>query len=196
MSISYLYSFYPFVSVFSYIFAAMIFKVEHNPHIIGKLRRKWRKDGRFTVRVTHTGTVSVIRMPLHKDMKTEAQMRCRMRFVRAQEMMLEALADKKLRRFFQRRRLRRGYKTLRGCIRAYYIEQLIRQEQNDTRQALGDMMRSRLDEVERNIATCAVVARDEEPPAMCATALVTTEIIHRDAEPKPSCAVDADIGDG
>lgn len=118
----------------------MVFKVEHNAYIIGMLRRKWRKDGRYTVRVTHSGTISVIRMPSHKDMKTEAQMKCRMRFVKAQEMMLEALADKKLRRFFQKRRLRKGYKTLRGCMRAYYIDQLIFQEQKEAREVLGVSM--------------------------------------------------------
>lgn len=119
--------------------------------MIGMLRRKWRKDGRYTVRVTRAGTVCVIRMPLHEDMKTEAQVKCRNRFVKAQEMMLEALRDKKLRRFFQKRRRRKGYKTLRGCMRAYYIDQLIYQEQKEEREALGLKMRERLASVESNV---------------------------------------------
>lgn len=141
----------------------MVFKVEHNAYIIGMLRRKWRKDGRYTVRVTHSGTISVIRMPSHKDMKTEAQMKCRLRFVKAQEMMLEALADKKLRRFFQKRRLRKGYKTLRGCMRAYYIDQLIFQEQKEAREVLGVSMAKCLSGVMTN-AECQSL-----PDVQCAT---------------------------
>lgn len=100
------------------------------------------------MRVTHTGTISVIRMPLHRDMKTEAQLKCRARFVKAQEMMLEALKDKKLMIYFQRKRHKQRYKTLRGCIRAYYIEQLIDEEQREAKAALAMQMRQKLSEVE------------------------------------------------
>lgn len=118
----------------------MIFKVEHSKELIGKLRRKWRKDGRFTMRVTCTGRISVMRMPRHADMKTEAQLKCRARFVQAQQLMLEALKDKKKIRFFQKKRLRQRYKTLRGCMLAYYIDELIYKERQAEREVLGDKM--------------------------------------------------------
>lgn len=129
----------------------MIFKIEHNSTIIASLRRKWRKSRRFTMRVTHSGTISVIRMPLHKDMKTEAQLRCRARFIKAQEMMLDALNDKKKIRFFRKRQLRLNYKTLRGCIRAYYIAELIDKERQDTIDEMAQKMSFVLSDVERNI---------------------------------------------
>lgn len=103
------------------------------------------------MRVTHSGTISVIRMPLHKDMKTEAQLRCRARFIKAQEMMLEALNDKKKIRFFRKRQLRLNYKTLRGCIRAYYIAELIAKERQDTIDEMAQKMSFVLSDVERNI---------------------------------------------
>lgn len=176
----------------------MVFKAEHNTYIIGMLRRKWRKDGRFTVRVTHTGTISIIRMPLHKDMKTEAQMKCRMRFTKAQELMLEALADKKLRRFFQKKRLKQGYKTLRGCMRAYYIDQLIYQEQKEAREALGEMMRIHLSDVERNAESTSDIAQLTTPSKV----FTETAITETDNKPTDDNAITAtptsecDIGDG
>lgn len=125
----------------------MIFKMEHNPKLIAFYRRKWRKDGRFTVRVTCTGTISVIRMPLHKDMKTEEQLKCRARFVQAQQMMLEALKDKKRMRYFQRKQRSYGYKTLRGCMMAHFIEFIIQEEKRTYLEALGSKMKDLLSPV-------------------------------------------------
>lgn len=176
----------------------MVFKAEHNTYIIGMLRRKWRKDGRYTVRVTHTGTISVIRMPLHKDMKTEAQMKCRMRFVKAQELMLEALTDKKLRRFFQKKQLRQGYKTLRGCMRAYYIDQLIYQEQKEAREALGKTMRIRLSDVECYTESLSDMAQLTAPTKEH-TETTDTETDYKPATDKAvssSSNSECDIGDG
>lgn len=126
----------------------MIFKVEHNDYIIGSLRRKWRKTRQFTLRVTHSGTVSIIRMPLHRDVRTEAQLKCRARFNEAQRLMLEALTDAKLLRFFKKRQRSKGYKTLRGCIRAYYIDKLIFEEFQAAQRALAAKMSVVLSDVE------------------------------------------------
>lgn len=119
----------------------MIYKLHNNTTHICQLRRRWRKSRQYTVRVTSTGVVSVIRMPLHEDMKTEAQLKCRQRFVRAQQLMLNALTDMKKIRFFQKRRDKYGYKTLRGCILAYYIEELKRQEETAQVMELAEKVR-------------------------------------------------------
>lgn len=188
----------PFLEIFHIYLSAMVFKIEHNHYLIGTLRRKWRKDGRYTVRVTRAGTVCVIRMPLHEDMKTEAQLKCRKRFVKAQEMMLEALKDKKLRRFFQKRRRRKGYKTLRGCMRAYYIDQLIYQEQKEERDALGEKMRERLASVECNVD----VAPAEEEITASANGANTDKHVVESVEAVEVNIVDnqgaeeRDVGDG
>ena len=116
----------------------MIYRLEHNTTIIDSLRRKWRKEGHYTVRVTCSGKVSVMRMPLHRDMKTEAQLKCRARFVEAQQLMLKALSDKRLTSFFRKRMLRKGYKTLRGCILAYYIDELLFKERQAELRQLTD----------------------------------------------------------
>lgn len=157
----------------------MIFKVEHNQYIISALRRKWRKSGEYTMRVTHSGTVCVIRKPLHRDMKTEAQLKCRARFVEAQELMLEALKDKKLRRFFQRRRLRYNYKTLRGCIRAYYIEKLIYEEEQAAKRALAEKMSVVLSEVEMNGDVVALKQGIGECQERCESTIVSDNALIR-----------------
>ena len=65
--------------------------------------------------------------------------------------MLEALNDKKKIRFFRKRQLRLNYKTLRGCIRAYYIAELIAKERQDTIDEMAQKMSFVLSDVERNI---------------------------------------------
>lgn len=176
----------------------MVFKIEHNAYLIGMLRRKWRKDGRYTVRVTRGGTVCVMRMPLHEDMKTEAQMRCRVRFTKAQEMMLEALKDKKLRRYFQKRRLRKGYKTLRGCIRAYYIEELLFQEQRASRDMLGVKMKKALADVVCNADVELSSTEDNVSADSVGSAHSVDEevsaVVRKDVECQGSA--ECDIGDG
>lgn len=122
----------------------MIYRLEHNTTIINSLRRKWRKEGHYTVRVTCSGKVSVMRMPLHRDMKTEAQLKCRARFVEAQQLMLKALSDTKLTSFFRKRMLRKGYKTLRGCILAYYIDELLFKERQAESRQLTEKVSKRL----------------------------------------------------
>lgn len=133
---------------FSYIYLpSMIYHFEHNTTLVGSLRRKWRKSGQYTVRVTSTGVVSVMRMPLHRDMRTEAQLKCRGRFVEAQRLMLEALRDKKRLRYFQKRQHRMGYKTLRGCMLAYYMDERIRRERREQIEEIGEKMRRLTSEV-------------------------------------------------
>lgn len=118
----------------------MIYHLENNRPIIEALRRRWRKSRQFTVRVCSSGTVTVMRMPLHRDMKTEAQIKCRQRFMQAQQLMLEALNDANKKRFFQKKRLQQGYKTLRGCMMAYYIDMLIRQEREEEQRKDSEKM--------------------------------------------------------
>lgn len=125
----------------------MIYHFEHNTTLVDSLRRKWRKSGQYTVRVTSTGVVSVMRMPLHRDMRTEAQLKCRGRFVEAQRLMLEALRDKKRLRYFQKRQHRMGYKTLRGCMLAYYMDELMRSERKDQIEEIVEKMRRLTSEV-------------------------------------------------
>lgn len=159
------------------------------------LRRKWRKDGRYTVRVTCTGKVSVMLMPLHKDMKTEAQLKCRARFVKAQQLMLEALKDKKKLHFFQKKRLRYNYKTLRGCMLAHYMEELAQKEICDTRNALGNKMIRSLTDAEKivgNVSSTSTTTEQTEsnvaniiPTACVDNALNNTEMTLHDVTESP-----------
>lgn len=65
--------------------------------------------------------------------------------------MLDALSDKKKIRFFRKRQLRLNYKTLRGCIRAYYIAELIDKERQEAIGEMAQKMSFVLSDVERNI---------------------------------------------
>ena len=172
----------------------MIYHLENNRTIIDTLRRRWRKGRQFTVRVSSSGTVTVMRMPLHRDMKTEAQIKCRQRFMQAQQLMLEALNDANKRRFFQKKRLQQGYKTLRGCMMAYYIDHLMRQEQEEEQREISEKMRDILRDVVENVEIANV---GEEERSVLGERLEECELrnILGDGE-MLSCDVDKDVGDG
>lgn len=140
----------------------MIFQMQYNTQMVESYRRKWRKDGRYTVRVTCTGKISVIRMPLHKDMKTEEQLRCRARFVKAQQRMLEALKDKQQLQHFRTKQRRQGYKTLRGCMMAHFMQEIISEETHLMRETLGIKMAETLSPVMTNIPTNKPVATTQQ----------------------------------
>jgi hypothetical protein len=61
--------------------------------------------------------------------------------------MLEALRDKKRLRYFQKRQHRMGYKTLRGCMLAYYMDELMRSERKDQIEEIVEKMRRLTSEV-------------------------------------------------
>ena len=154
--------------IFNISLPSMIYHFNNNSILIDSLRRKWRKSKQYTVRVTNSGTVCVIRMPLHKDTKTEAQLKCRERFTKAQSLMLEAIKNKKRLHFFQKRRLRLNYKTLRGCILSYYIDQLISQEKHEMQNAIAQKMTSALSSVEtytcKHLSLDSSCSPDNETP--------------------------------
>lgn len=172
----------------------MIYHLENNRTIIDTLRRRWRKGRQFTVRVSSSGTVSVMRMPLHRDMKTEAQIKCRQRFMQAQQHMLEAFDDKKKMRYFQKKRLQQGYKTLRGCMMAYYIDMLIRREHEEEQRATSEKMREMLRDVVKSAEIDNVEEKEREVLGMRLEDRAVVNIIEDDG--LKYRAIDKDIGDG
>lgn len=172
----------------------MIYHLENNRTIIDTLRRRWRKGRQFTVRVSSSGTVSVMRMPLHRDMKTEAQIKCRQRFMQAQQLMLEAFDDKKKMRYFQKKRLQQGYKTLRGCMMAYYIDMLIRREHEEEQRATSEKMREMLRDVVKSAEIDNVEEKEREVLGMRLEDRAVVNIIEDDG--LMYRAIDKDIGDG
>ena len=155
----------------------MIFQMQYNTQMVESYRRKWRKDGRYTVRVTCTGKISVIRMPLHKDMKTEEQLRCRARFVKAQQRMLEALKDKQQLRYFRTKQRHKGYKTLRGCMMAHFMQEIISEETHLMRETLGIKMAETLRDVTIYTSPTTHTPIDQQTPATPETAQLTPQTL-------------------
>lgn len=106
----------------------MRFTFEKNKSAIAKLRRKVRKSRFLTVRVTNGKTFLMLR-PVHADTKSEAQLKCRERFKKAQELMKEDFNNAEKVRYWKKRANRLGYKTAKGCARAYYMERLKEEEE-------------------------------------------------------------------
>lgn len=110
----------------------MLWKFERVPHAVARLRRTIKRaDNRWTVRVKYN-KVCVMRTPTHRDMKTEAQLECRERFRVVNDKVAKEFKDPARRFYWEKRAHKEGYKTARGCARAFYITETRREEQLTT----------------------------------------------------------------
>lgn len=114
--------------------------------------------------------------------------------MQAQQLMLEALNDANKRRFFQKKRLQQGYKTLRGCMMAYYIDHLMRQEQEEEQRKTSEKMREILRDVVENVVIANI---GEEERSVLGERLEECELRNILGDGEMSFGtVDRDIGDG
>lgn len=110
----------------------MLWKFERVPHAVARLRRTIKRaDNRWTVRVKYN-KVCVMRTPTHRDMKTEAQLECRERFRVVNDKVAKEFNDPARRVYWEKRACKEGYKTARGCARAFYMAETRREEQHTT----------------------------------------------------------------
>lgn len=114
--------------------------------------------------------------------------------MQAQQLMLEAFDDKKKMRYFQKKRLQQGYKTLRGCMMAYYIDMLIRREHEEEQRATSEKMREMLRDVVKSAEIDNVEEKEREVLGMRLEDRAVVNIIEDDG--LKYRAIDKDIGDG
>lgn len=109
-------------------FATMRWKFEQVPENVARLRRTIkRRDKRWTVRLKYQ-KVCVMRSPKHKDMKTPAQLKCRERFCVVNAKVAEEFRDIARVKYWEKKARVHGYKTARGCARAFYMEEMRKKE--------------------------------------------------------------------
>lgn len=103
----------------------MIWTFTNVPEAVARLRRRVKKmDKRWTVRVKYR-KVCVMRSPVHADVKSDAQLKCREKFRLVNERVAEEFAQPERVRYWTQKARRDGYKTARGCARAYYMRNLV-----------------------------------------------------------------------
>lgn len=103
----------------------MIWTFTNVPEAVARLRRRVKRmDKRWTVRVKYR-KVCVMRSPVHADVKSDAQLKCRGKFRLVNERVAEEFARPERVRYWTQKARRDGYKTARGCARAYYMRNLV-----------------------------------------------------------------------
>ena len=74
----------------------------------------------------------IAQWPRYKDPKSPAQLSCREKFKRAQELMMEDFQDPEQIKWWNKCKVSKGYKTAKGCARAYYYHLLCQLELSQT----------------------------------------------------------------
>ena len=74
----------------------------------------------------------IAKWPRYKDPKSPAQLECRAKFKRAQELMMEDFKQPKQAEWWELVKVKKGYKTAKGCARGYYYALLCQLELSQT----------------------------------------------------------------
>ena len=95
-----------------------------------QFRRELRKYG---LQYRRWGTLKVLcAWPNYRDAKSKKQLTCRERFKKAQELMMEDFKNPENAKWWNDFKEVKGYKTAKGCARAYYYHLLCEEEKSRT----------------------------------------------------------------
>lgn len=95
-----------------------------------QFRKELRKYG---LQYRRWGTLKILcAWPNYRDAKSKKQLACRERFKKAQKLMMEDFKSPENAQWWDEFKVRKGYKTAKGCARAYYYHLLCEEEKSRT----------------------------------------------------------------
>ena len=109
-------------SFFDYFCDMATLSLTHNKVLIRSMKRMYKSEGLLLRRWGNEMVVSA--WPMRRDRKSTKQVKCRDLFKEAQLLMMADMRRVGSVRYWTRRAKRSGYKTAKGCARAYYYGQL------------------------------------------------------------------------